>query len=159
MDMTIRQLQKSDRAQLAGLLSRVNDFDDRDRALAIELVDIYLDNPAQKDYRFFVASIDDAHVIGYICYGPTPLTEGTYDLYWIAVDPVYGGQGVGTKLMKQVENTLKELQGRLIVIETSSSQQYKSTRWFYLKNGYGVADTIKDFYRPGEDRVTFVKYL
>ncbi len=159
MDITIRQLQKSDRVQLAGLLSRVNDFDDRDRALAIELVDIYLDNPAQKDYRFFVASIDDAQVIGYICYGPTPLTEGTYDLYWIAVDPVYGGQGVGTILMKQVEKTLKEMQGRLIVIETSSSQQYEFTRRFYLKNGYEVADTIKDFYRPGEDRVTFVKYL
>ncbi len=159
MDITIRQLQKSDRAQVAGLLARVNDFDDRDRALAIELVDIYLDNPAQKDYWFFVASIDDARVIGYICYGPTPLTEGTYDLYWIAVDPIYSGQGVGTKLMKHVENTLKGKHGRLIVIETSSSQQYELTRRFYLKNGYVVADTIKDFYRPGEDRVTFVKYL
>jgi ribosomal protein S18 acetylase RimI-like enzyme len=61
--------------------------------------------------------------------------------------------------MKQLESTLKEMHGRLIVVETSSSQQYELTRRFYLKNGYRVAETIEDFYRPGEDRVTFVKKL
>jgi ribosomal protein S18 acetylase RimI-like enzyme len=141
------------------LLSKITVFDAEDRAIAIELLDIYLEDPAQEDYEFFVASDNDSQMIGYICYGPTPLTEGTYDLYWIAVDPRYGGQGIGTLLMRQLESTLKAKHGRLVVIETSSSQQYKLTRRFYLKNGYVVAETIKDFYRPGEDRVTFVKYL
>ncbi len=90
---------------------------------------------------------------------PYSLTDGTFDLYWIAVDPAWAGQGVGTLLLRRVESMLKEDNGRLIVIETSSSQQYALTRQFYEKNGYVLAETIKNFYRPGEDRVTFVKYL
>jgi len=159
MAIVIRKAIREDRSALKQLLSKITVFDAEDRAIAIELLDIYLEDPAQEDYKFFVASDEDSQMIGYICYGPTPLTEGTYDLYWIAVDPQYAGEGVGTLLMKQLESTLKANYSRLVVIETSSSQQYELTRRFYMKNGYCLAETIKDFYRPGEDRVTFVKYL
>lgn len=159
MEIEIRELIREDRDSLNRLLSKITDFDAEDRAIAILLVDIFLNNPAQKDYQFFVASDNDGEVIGYLCYGPTPLTQGTYDLYWIAVDPAFAGQGVGTMLLKQLESTLKEDNARLIVIETSSNQQYVLTRRFYEKNGYVLAETIKDFYRPGEDRITYVKYL
>jgi ribosomal protein S18 acetylase RimI-like enzyme len=155
----IRELVREDRDSLSRLLSKITVFDAEDRAIAIQLVDIFLNNPAQEDYEFFVASTKDGEVIGYLCYGPTPLTQGTYDLYWIAVDPAFAGQGVGTMLLKQLESTLKEDNARLIVIETSSNQQYLLTRRFYMKNGYVQAETIKDFYCPGEDRVTFMKYL
>ena len=159
MAIVIRKAIREDRSALDQLLSKITVFDAEDRAIAIELLDIYLKDPAQEDYQFSVAFDHDSRMIGYICYGPTPLTEGTYDLYWIAVDPQYAGQGVGTLLMRQLESILKANHDRLIVIETSSSQQYALTRQFYLKNGYVLAETIKDFYRPGEDRVTFVKYF
>ena len=159
MEIEIRELIRKDRDSLNRLLSKITVFDANDRAMAIELADIYLDKPAQEDYDFFIASDKDGEVIGYICYGPTPLTDGTYDLYWIAVDPAFTGQGVGTMLLKGVESAVKNKYGRLIIIETSSSQHYTLTRRFYVKNGYGLAETIKDFYRPGEDRVTFVKIL
>ncbi len=103
---------------------------------------------------------DEANtVVGYLCYGPTPLTVGTYDLYWVAVDPEFAGQGIGTLLLEHFENELRRVKGRLIVIETSSSQNYGATRQFYLKNGYHLAEAIKDFYQIGEDRVTYTKYL
>ena len=159
MNTTIRQLSNLDRAALAALLSRINSFDDEDRVVAMELVDWSLENPEERDYLFFVAIAGEGELIGYVCYGPTPLTEGTFDLYWIAVDPALAGQGVGSQLLRKVESTVEEENGRLIVIETSSSQQYALTRQFYVKNGYLLAETIKDFYRPGEDRVTFVKRL
>ena len=159
MKIEIRELVREDRDSLSRLLSKITVFDAEDRAIAIQLVDIFLNNPAQEDYQFFVASTKDGEVIGYLCYGPTPLTQGTYDLYWIAVDPAFAGQGVGTMLLKQLESTLKENNARLILIETSSSQQYVLTRRFYEKNGYVLVETIKDFYRPGEDRTTYVKYL
>ncbi len=159
MEIIIRPLNRIDRAPLAALLSRIDVFDEEDRAIALELVDEGLDQPDKAEYLFFVAITAGGELVGYVCYGPTPLTEGTYDLYWIAVDPALAGHGVGTLLLKQVEITLKEGNGRLIVIETSSSQQYALTRKFYLKNGYDLAETIKDFYRPGEDRVTYTKYL
>jgi ribosomal protein S18 acetylase RimI-like enzyme len=159
VEIKIGKLIREDRDSLRRLLSKITVFDAEDRAIAIELVDIFLDNPAQEDYEFFVASDKDGEVIGYICYGPTPLTQGTYDLYWIAVNPAFTGQGVGSMLLKRFESKVRNRNGRLIVIETSSNQQYALTRRFYMKNGYVLAETIKDFYLPGEDRVTFVKYL
>jgi len=159
MELTIRLMNRFDREPIASLLSRIIGFNEADRAIAVELVDNYLDNPAQKDYEFFVGADDDGRVMGYTCYGPTPLTEGTFDLYWIAVDPAFAGQGVGTRLLKRVESEVLNKNGRLIVIETSSGPKYALTRRFYAKNGYVAAETIKDFYRPGEDRVTFLKKL
>jgi len=159
MDFTIRQLNRFDRAPVAALLSRIDAFYEDDRAIALELVDGSLDHPDNTGYLFFVAIAGGGELIGYVCYGPTPLTDGTFDLYWIAVDPAWAGQGVGTLLLRRIESIVKEDNGRLIVIETSSNQQYALTRRFYMKNGYVLAETIKDFYLPGEDRVTFVKYL
>jgi GNAT superfamily N-acetyltransferase len=77
----------------------------------------------------------------------------------VAVDPEYAGQGIGTLLLKHFEDEVRRGKGRLIVIETSSTQEYSPTRQFYLKNGYTLAEAIKDFYRIGEDRVTYTKYL
>jgi ribosomal protein S18 acetylase RimI-like enzyme len=159
MQITLRNFVKADRPAIETILSRIEVFNAEDKALALELIDIALDDPGQKDYFFYVAE-DEVHtVVGYLCYGPTPLTDGTYDLYWVAVDPEYAGQGIGTLLLKHFENEREREKGRLIVIETSSNQEYSPTRQFYLKNGYMLAEAIKDFYRIGEDRVTYTKYL
>jgi ribosomal protein S18 acetylase RimI-like enzyme len=159
MQITLRDFVKEDRPAIDAILSRIEVFDDEDRALALELIDIALDIPEQKDYFFYVAENESNIVVGYLCYGPTPLTDGTYDLYWIAVDPEYAGHGIGTLLLKHFENKIRQDSGHLILIETSSNEEYAATRQFYLKNNYQLAETIKDFYRIGEDRVTYTKYL
>jgi ribosomal protein S18 acetylase RimI-like enzyme len=159
MEIILRDLLAKDKSALEEMLSRVKEFNAEDRALAIELIQIALDQPDQKDYSFFVAADAADQVVGFVCYGPTPLTEGTYDLYWIAVDPIHAGNGVGSHLLKIVEEAVFAGHGRLMVIETSSDPIYERTRGFYLKNGYVLAETIKDFYRDGEDRVTYVKRL
>ncbi len=125
----------------------------------MELIDFSIADPKQEDYLFHVAVNGDDRPIGYACFGPTPLTDGTYDLFWIAVDPTYAGQGIGTQLMRAVEQEVHNRHGRLLIIETSSSEDYEETREFYLQRGCIQAETIKDFYRPGEDRVLFVKWV
>ena len=157
MNLELRDLQPSDRPQLARLLSRIPSFDASDQALALELIDIALQQPAQKDYLFLLAFDPQANMAGYACYGPTPLTDRVYSLYWIAVEPVLSGQGIGTFILQAVEETLRSTQARLLLIETSSAPDYKLTRRFYLKNGYPPVETLKDFYRDGEDRITFGK--
>jgi ribosomal protein S18 acetylase RimI-like enzyme len=157
MNVILRDLKTSDQAALAELLARVAVFDQADCSIAMELLTIILEQPEQTDYRCIVAAGPSNVPLGYACFGPTPLTEGTFDLYWIAVDPAYAGQGIGSRLLQAVEEQVRWMRGRLLVLETSSTQCYAQTRHFYLKIGYTLVETIPDFYREGEDRVTYLK--
>ena len=106
-----------------------------------------------------MGSRDGGPVQGYACYGPHALTEGTYDLYWIAVDPAAQGQGVGHALMAQVEAGVRAQGGRLLLIETSSIASYDAARRLYASAGYGLEATVRDFYEPGDDLLIFAKYM
>jgi ribosomal protein S18 acetylase RimI-like enzyme len=159
MKLTLKKLETTDRAALADMLGRVSEFDTDDVCLACELMDTTIKQPAQKDYFFLVAANEAGQPVGFLCCGPTPLTDGTFDLYWIAVDPDYAGQGVGTCLMIWMEDFIHGQGGRLVLIETSSALRYMRTRRFYLKKGYVLVETIPDFYRDGEDRVTYGKRM
>jgi ribosomal protein S18 acetylase RimI-like enzyme len=155
----VRLTSAEDRPGLAQLLDGIPGFNEEDAAIALELLDIYLTQPGQKDYAFFSALGEDGRVNGFLCWGPTPLTLGTYDLYWVAVATDCFGQGVGKLLLDQFETAVRKQAGRLIVIETSSAPSYSQARRFYLKHGYELAETLRDFYQPGEDRLTYTKYL
>ena len=73
---------------------------------------------------------------GYVLYGPIPLTEGNYDLYWIATDPAAQGRGFGRGLLAHVEAEVRGRQGRMICLETSSQGGYERTRRFYEQADY-----------------------
>ena len=98
-------------------------------------------------------------LLGYSCHGPRDLTEGTFDLYWIATAPAARRKGVGRALLAAVEDEVRQAGGRLIVVETSGTPAYKPTRDFYLSCDYEWEATIRDFYHPGDDLVIFTKHL
>jgi len=102
---------------------------------------------------------DGGRVQGFACCGPHPLTEGTFDLYWIAVDPDARRQGVGRALLSQVGTEVKARGGRLLMIETSGLPSYTPTREFYESCDCRREAVIRDFYAPGDDLVIFVKEL
>ncbi|MGH7548727.1 MAG: GNAT family N-acetyltransferase [Gemmatimonadales bacterium] len=110
------------------------------------------------DYRFLGAYAGD-ELIGYASWGPTPGTQGTYDLYWIVVDPASQGKGVGTQLLAAVETQLLVDRCRLIVVETSSRADYAPTRAFYERRGYARAATLPGYYAPDDDLVIYLKDL
>ncbi|MDZ7291363.1 MAG: GNAT family N-acetyltransferase [candidate division KSB1 bacterium] len=138
---------------------------------ALELIDVYLNVVNQKDYFVLCAVNASDEPIGYVCYGPTPLTVGTYDLYWIAVDPAWQGRGVGSLLMEYVEQAVSRPQNtlvgatasvhraRLLIIETSSLPRYESARRMYQRHQYREVARIQDFYAEGDDRVIYAKRL
>jgi ribosomal protein S18 acetylase RimI-like enzyme len=163
----LRAMTSADREQVHTILIRTGFFSEAEIEVAMELVDIFLARPGQKDYFVYVAeSVGSAknpstgtQICGYLCFGPTPLTAGTYDLYWIAVHPEFQNQGIGKKMLTFLEQEVARLQGRLIIIETSSQNKYASTQAFYLHSGYQLAAQIKDFYQPGDDRMIYSKYI
>ena len=156
--MEIQPIAQKHREHLAGLLGRIETFSPEEQACALELIDIAL-QPSSKDYQVLVAQREDEKVIGYICYGPTPMTEGTFDLYWIASDPQVRGQGVGAALVSAMEGDLRRRGGRLIRVETSATEAYGPTRGFYKAMRYEEESRFRDFYKVGDDLIILKKKL
>jgi ribosomal protein S18 acetylase RimI-like enzyme len=124
--------------------------------VAVELVTERLSKGEASGY-FFIFAEADGKTVGYSCFGPTPCTQASFDLYWIAVHNDYRGQGIGRRLMQASEATIRAAGGRRIYIETSSREQYAPTRAFYLSCDCVLEATLKDFYEPGDSKCIFVK--
>ncbi len=154
----IRKLIGTDREKIKDILVDTNNFSEEEIRIAVELIDIYLNDREQKDYEIFT-DVEEGSIRGYVCIGPRPLTTGTFDLYWIAVNPKVQSKGVGSGLIKYIEDHIKEKKGRLILIETSGKESYEKERKFYEKNLYTVLVNIKDFYNAGDALVIYGKYL
>lgn len=124
---------------------------------ALELIDLAKtgDHP---DYQVLVAD-KEGELAGYVCYGPTPMTEGTYDLYWIASDPRFRGQGVGAALVAAMEGELRRRGGRQVRVETSATEDYGPARGFYRAMKYVEEARFRDFYKPGDDLIILRKPL
>lgn len=155
----IRHLKNTDRDNIYNILVDTNNFNDDEIKIAMELIDVYINDDEQNDYEIFVDENDDGVINGYVCIGPRPLTKGTYDLYWIAVNPNVQSRGIGSKLISHIENYLKDNAVRLILIETSGKLSYEKERKFYEKNSYDKLVEIKDFYNVGDSLVIYGKYL
>jgi ribosomal protein S18 acetylase RimI-like enzyme len=147
-------LQPNHRIQIEQIVRATGVFSEAEVAVALELFD------ARGDDYAFVGAFDAASsLVGYACFGATPSTDRTYDLYWIAVHPTAQRSGAGAALMSEVERQLDDRRARLVVIETSSRDDYAPTRRFYHKRGYQEAARLRDFYGPGDDRVVLSKHL
>ena len=146
------------RAQVETILRDTAVFHDFEIDIAIEVFDAFLANPGQ-DYCALGAFTQDGSLVGYVCYGPTPCTTGTFDLYWIAVAPAAQRTGTGTRLLQEVERRLARSGARLVLIETSSLPRYEATRTFYARRGYAVTARVPDFYADGDDRLIFAKRI
>jgi len=157
--MKIRPLVGKDRLTLLSVLTKTRSFTSAEIDVAMELIDIVLKDPIQRDYHIYCLVDVQDQAIGYICYGPTPMAQGTFDLYWIAVDPDFQGQRVGSTLLNFLEKVLKAEGGRLILADTSTIPHYEKTQKFYLKNGFQEVARIPDYYHPGNDRITFCRRL
>jgi ribosomal protein S18 acetylase RimI-like enzyme len=122
-----------------------------------ELWNEYVLNGAEISGYYFIVLEEEGEVLGFACYGPRALTQGTYDLYWIAVDSGKKRKGAGRLLMAQAEKDIAALGGRLVVVETSGKPDYAPTRGFYEGIGYLKEAVLKDFYSKGDDLVMYTK--
>jgi ribosomal protein S18 acetylase RimI-like enzyme len=113
-------------------------------------------SPMSSDYEF-IGAFEGDQLVGYVCFGATPSTDRTFDLYWIAVHPGAQRSGVGAALMSELERQLADRKARLVVVETSSRDEYAATRRFYQKRGYQETARLRDFYAPGDDRIVLTK--
>lgn len=154
----IRKIKQADAKALEDMLNKISNFSSSEVNVAMELISIAANNPQQTDYHLYVYE-HEGTVIGYHCTGLRPLTDGTYDLYWIAADPDSEKKGVGSDLLQHAEDFVKQKNGRWLLAETSSKESYFATRNFYLRNNYAIIAEINDFYSTGDNLIVFGKYF
>lgn len=154
--VNIRTMVKRDKPALMRILRATPELKPSEVAVAEEVIDSYLQLP--NSYRISIPEVD-SETAGYVCYGQTPLTQSTWDIYWLVVAHEKQGQGIGGALMRYAEKDITDGRGKLITIETSSQPLYEKTRRFYASHGYETVCRIADFYAPGDDKIILQKRL
>lgn len=117
----------------------------------------YFDDPANSGHHWL--TLDDHGPVGVAYFAPERLTEGTWNLYLIAIHPDRQRQGHGAALLRYVEEILRAQGERILLVETSGLPDFEYQRTFYRLCGYDEEARIRDFYQTGEDKVIFRKAL
>jgi ribosomal protein S18 acetylase RimI-like enzyme len=156
--ITLRPAAAKDENIVLDIIERTDFF----RPVEIDIArEVFIEAALQKPgctYQSFIAEIN-GKIAGWVCFGEAPCTLGTFDIYWIAVDPSLQRQGLGKYMLSFSEDSIKQQNGRLAVVETSGMKRYEPTQKFYEKNGYSLAASIPDFYAPGDDKYIYIKTL
>ncbi len=169
--MRVRRLAPPDRDAVLALFRSDATFHDDEVAVAMELCDSAANAPG-RDYSALVAVEGDGNgdggagdggageggqIVGYVCYGRTPMTDATWDLYWIGTHSAARGRGIATRLFAVLEEELRRESARLIRIETSQLEAYGSARGLYDRLGFAEVGRIADFYRVGDDLIIMTR--
>lgn len=156
-EIVIRKATAGDTSPVMDIIRETGFF----RSVEEDIAQEVLDDAASVNigsYQSYVA-VSAGKVAGWVCFGSTPCTLGTFDIYWIAVDPKIQRSGIGSKMLKFSEQQIISQNGRLIVIETSGTEKYRKTQQFYERNGYRLNCIVDDFYAEGDGKMIFVKKI
>ena len=101
----------------------------------------------------------DGAAVG-LCYTvPEELTDGTWNMLALAIRPDLQGKRLGTELVAAAEQHLRSKGQRILIVDTSGTDEFALTRKFYARNGYDGEARIRDFWAAGDDKVIFRKAL
>jgi ribosomal protein S18 acetylase RimI-like enzyme len=153
-----QDIRAEDLNPLANLVAGAGVFTAEEITVAAELAEARLLQGDASGYQFILAFADGL-LAGYSCFGRIPLTEASYDLYWIVVGAACRNQGVATALLARTENRIHESGGRHLYAETSSRDIYTPAQSFYLANGFAQMAHFPDFYREGDGKLVYGKKL
>ena len=152
--MEIRRINKQD---LEGIKAVLDSSELFPSDLLDDMIHDFLTNPNSEEV--WLTTVAEGTPISMAYLAPERMTEGTYNLYAIAVDKSHQGKGIGGQLMDYIEDHLRGAGHRVIIVETSGLPDYELTRKFYHKKQYQEEAVIRDFYQEGEDKVVFWKKL
>ena len=153
----IKPITYHDRKKIFSLLRQTGVFNQKEIAVAMEIVDQVLAKNDGGDYQTFSFYDGENRFMGYICFGPIPMTDSRYDLYWIAVDRQARGKGAAAELVGFMEKQVARQGGGKIYVDTASTPPYGAARGFYEKQRYSPVCVLDDFYRKGDSKIIFMK--
>jgi GNAT superfamily N-acetyltransferase len=153
-----RTVEAGDAEAVRRLVAATGLFTPAEEAIAEELVSERLKRGIASGYHFLFAE-RDGRLDGYACFGPIDGTEGSFDLYWIAVHPERQRTGLGRQIIARAETLMKADGARIVWVDTSGKPAYAPTRAFYESAGYRKVAELADFYAPGDGKIIFAKVV
>ena len=158
--LTLRDKAKPDDVEaVARILNTANAFTPAEIDVARELVQENLAKGAAASGYHLLFAEAEGEVRGYVCYGPDACSDGACHLYWIAVDAAARGQGLARRLLDAACEAIRLAGGRKLYAETSSTAPYAAARGFYEHSGFACEARLSEFYRPGDDKLIYVRSL
>lgn len=154
--MSVRGAVLADEARLFAIVRSDETFRADEIAVAEELIAAAV--RGSSDYELLVDD-GDGDLLGYICFGRTPMTASTWDLYWIIVDARHRGKGAARRLIEALESYVWSHGGGQVRVETSETEAYGSARGLYAALKYPEMARFPDFYGPGDALVVYYKQL
>lgn len=156
--ITVKLAQKGNGPSINRISEKTMVFNKTEISCVSELWQEYLNKGLVSGYTFLAAQ-EGKKTLGFVCFGPHALTEGAYDIYWIAVDPAHQNRGIGGLLIEAVEREVTLLKGSLLILETSSTPPYQPARDFYARHNFTLEATVHDFYALDDHLMIYTKHL
>jgi ribosomal protein S18 acetylase RimI-like enzyme len=154
----IRPTEPNDTPELLAITAGTGLFTPADVETLREVLHEYHAEYAAQGHRCHTYEAD-GKPIGFVYFAAAPMTDRTWDLWWIVVNKKIQAKGLGGQMLRFAEDAARAEKGRLMEVPTSGLPTYENTRKFYLKSGYQVAGVLKDHYADGHDMVIFSKRL
>lgn len=151
----IRNTVLEDRASLLKLLHDSGQFDPDGLAYVAAKLDGHF--RAQDEALWLTA--EDGEPVGFAYCVPEPVTSGTWNLLMLWVREDHRSQGLGRLLMAEVEQRLREIPVRLLIVETSGLPEFEAAQAFYKRCGFTHEATIKNFFAADDDKLILTKSL
>ncbi len=150
---TIRSSIPSDLSAAKGIIDAVQLFPS-------DLLDgMFCTGTNELEQHEFWLTFDDGTPTAIAYCSPEAMAEGTWNLLLIAVHTDRQGEGIGARLMSYVEEKLSAEGVRVLLVETSGTDDFIRTRAFYSRLDYNEEARIREYYGVGDDKIVFHKYL
>lgn len=153
----IRLTTPSDTNKLLALADATGLFEPNQIEELAQMLDQHFSDESDSEGLWFTD--DDNEPVGVAYVAPERMTEGTWNLYLIAIHPDYQKQGHGAALLRHIEQMLAKRGERVLLVETSGLEDFEYVRAFYQKSGYEEEARIREFYKAGDDKIIFRKAL
>lgn len=144
--------------ELVQMAHQTGFFKDHEVVALREVLDDYHAENKEFGHHGFILA-EEGKPLGFVYFAPAPMTEGSWQLWWIVVRADIQGRGLGGRLLRFSEDFCRDQGGRVMFIETSSQEKYDPTRKFYLRYGYNQEAVLREFYAAGDDMVVYRKGL
>jgi ribosomal protein S18 acetylase RimI-like enzyme len=154
----IRAITPADTPELLTVCESTGLFSGEDLPTLQLLFDDYHVTKSQQGHQALVFE-EEEELVAVAYFTPKELTDRTWELLMIMVHSSRQTKGIGSRMIEACQEQISSIGGRLLLIETSSTDDFEPIWRFYRKHGFRDVATVPDYYADSIGKVTFLKRL